>query len=105
VLDVAQSAQGLNSSAHTKTLQPTQESFTKDMGLTKRGWRELKRLLKGYTNGQEPTIHERGGEVPFIGIWKTSCWGYQSRLIHHTGQIGRVTQNWLRALSEENSLN
>jgi hypothetical protein len=29
---------------------------------------ELKRLLKGYENGQEPATHERGGGVPFIGI-------------------------------------
>jgi hypothetical protein len=40
------------------------------MDLTKRGWGELKRLLKGYSNGQEPVTHERGGGVPFIGIWK-----------------------------------
>jgi hypothetical protein len=40
------------------------------MDLTKRGWRELKRMLKGYSNDQEPGIHEREGEVPFIGILK-----------------------------------
>jgi hypothetical protein len=36
------------------------------MNLTKRGWRELKRLSKGYANGQEPAHHESGGGVPFI---------------------------------------
>jgi hypothetical protein len=45
-----------------KTLHPTQESSTKNMDLTKRGWVELKRLLKGYANGQEPATHERGVE-------------------------------------------
>jgi hypothetical protein len=34
--------------------------------------RELKRLLEGYANGQEPAIHERERErvcgKPFIGI-------------------------------------
>jgi hypothetical protein len=51
-----------------KTLHPTQESSTKDLDLTKSGWEELKRLLKGYSNGQEATSHKRGGGVPFIGI-------------------------------------
>jgi hypothetical protein len=36
------------------------------MDLTKRGWRELKRLSKGYENGQELATHESGGGVPFI---------------------------------------
>jgi hypothetical protein len=51
-----------------KTLHPTQESFTKDLDLIKRSWGELKRLLKGYANGKEPTTHEREGRVSFIGI-------------------------------------
>jgi hypothetical protein len=51
-----------------KTLHPTQEYSTKDLDLTKRGWGELKRLLKGYSNGQEPATHERRDEVYFIGI-------------------------------------
>jgi hypothetical protein len=69
MLDAAQGIQGLNSSAHTKkTLHPTQESSTKDLDLTKSGWGELKRLLKCYANGQEPTTHERGARMPFIGI-------------------------------------
>jgi hypothetical protein len=38
------------------------------MDLTKRGWRELKRVLKGYANDQEPATHEREGGVSFIGI-------------------------------------
>jgi hypothetical protein len=37
------------------------------MDLTKRGWEELKRLSKGYANGQELAHHERGGGEPFIG--------------------------------------
>jgi hypothetical protein len=36
------------------------------LDLTKRGWRELKKLSKGYANGQEPALHERGGGEPFI---------------------------------------
>jgi hypothetical protein len=36
------------------------------MDLTKRGWGELKRLSKGYENGQEPATHGSGGGVPFI---------------------------------------
>jgi hypothetical protein len=32
------------------------------LDLTKRDWGELKRLLKGYANGQEPATHERGVE-------------------------------------------
>jgi hypothetical protein len=36
------------------------------LDLTKRGWGELKRLSKGYENGQEPATHESGGGVPFI---------------------------------------
>jgi hypothetical protein len=36
------------------------------LDLTKRGWGELKRLPKGYENGQEPITPESGGEVPFI---------------------------------------
>jgi hypothetical protein len=34
----------------------------------KRGWGELKRLLKGYSNSQEPATHEGRGGVSFIGI-------------------------------------
>jgi hypothetical protein len=34
--------------------------------LTKRGWGELKRLSKGYENGQEAATLESGGGVPFI---------------------------------------
>jgi hypothetical protein len=63
----------------------------------------VERLFKwlGTSNPQE-----RGG-MPFIGIWKTSRWGCQSRPIrpvHHIGQTCRVSLNWLRALTEENSL-
>jgi hypothetical protein len=86
-----------------KTLHPTWESLTNDLDLTKRDWGELKRLLKGYSNGQKLSTHKRGGGVPFIGIWKTSCWGCQSRPVkpvHRTGQTDRVTPNWLRAFSE-----
>jgi hypothetical protein len=36
------------------------------LDLIKRGWGELKRLLKGYENGQEPATPESGGGVPFI---------------------------------------
>jgi hypothetical protein len=36
------------------------------LDLTKRGWEELKRLLKGYENGQELATHESGGGMPFI---------------------------------------
>jgi hypothetical protein len=36
------------------------------LDLIKRGWEELKRLSKGYANGQEPAHHERGGGEPFI---------------------------------------
>jgi hypothetical protein len=56
--------------AHTQISPPTLESSTKDLDLKKSGWGELKRLLKEYANGQEPATHERGGGVPFIGIWK-----------------------------------
>jgi hypothetical protein len=55
--------------------------------------------LNDYENGQELATHERGGGVPFIGNWKTSHWSCQSkpvRLVHHTGQTGRVTPNRLR---------
>jgi hypothetical protein len=38
------------------------------LDLIKSGWGELKRLLKEYSNGQEPATHERGGGVTFIGI-------------------------------------
>jgi hypothetical protein len=36
------------------------------LNLTKRGWGELKRLPKGYENGQEPTTPKSGGGVLFI---------------------------------------
>jgi hypothetical protein len=36
------------------------------LDLTKRGWGELKRLLKGYENDQELATPESGGGVPFI---------------------------------------
>jgi hypothetical protein len=36
------------------------------LDLTKRGWGELKRLSKGYKNGQEPATPENGGGVSFI---------------------------------------
>jgi hypothetical protein len=36
------------------------------LDLIKRGWRGLKRLSKGYADGQEPVHHERGGGEPFI---------------------------------------
>jgi hypothetical protein len=49
-------------------LHPTLESSTKNLDLIKSGWGELKRLLKEYSNGQEPATHERGGGVTFIGI-------------------------------------
>jgi hypothetical protein len=87
-----------------KTLHQTQESSTKDLNLTKKGWGEVKSLLKGYSNGQELATHERRGGVPFIGIWKTGHWGYQSRPIrplHHTGQTSRVSPNWFRALTKK----
>jgi hypothetical protein len=50
------------------TLHSKQESSTKDLDLIKSAWGEFKRLLKEYANDQEPTTHERGGGVPFIGI-------------------------------------
>jgi hypothetical protein len=53
-----------------KSLHPTHESSTKELELTKSGWGELKMLLEGYVNGQEPATHERGSGKPFIGIWK-----------------------------------
>jgi hypothetical protein len=40
------------------------------LDLTNRGWRELKRLSKGYENGQELATHESEGGVPFIEILK-----------------------------------
>jgi hypothetical protein len=36
------------------------------LDLTKRGWGDLKRLSKGYENGQELATPENGGGVPFI---------------------------------------
>jgi hypothetical protein len=36
------------------------------LDLTKRGWGELKRLSKGYENGQELAAPESGGGEPFI---------------------------------------
>jgi hypothetical protein len=45
-----------------KTLHPNQESSTKDFDLAKSGWGELKKLLKGYANGQELATHKRGVE-------------------------------------------
>jgi hypothetical protein len=36
------------------------------LNLTKRGWGELKRLSKGYENGQEPATPESGGGASFI---------------------------------------
>jgi hypothetical protein len=38
------------------------------LDITKRGWGELKRLLKGCVNGQELATHERGGGGPFTGL-------------------------------------
>jgi hypothetical protein len=60
MLDAAQSAQGLNSSAHSTQLKNLPQKTW-----ILRGWGELKRLLKGYSNGQKPATHERGGGVPF----------------------------------------
>jgi hypothetical protein len=60
VLDVAQSAQGLGLVLTIQISPPNSRIFTK------RGWGELKRLSKGYENGQEPATHEGGGGVPFI---------------------------------------
>jgi hypothetical protein len=70
MLDVVQSAQGLNSSAHTQNTPPNSRIFHKGLGSHKERLGELKRLLEGYANGQEPAIHERVGGVSFIGIWK-----------------------------------
>jgi hypothetical protein len=36
------------------------------LDLTKRSWGELKRMSKGYENGQEPATNESGVGVPFI---------------------------------------
>jgi hypothetical protein len=68
MLNVVQSAQGLNSSAHTQNSPPNSRIFYKDLYLTKKDWGEVKRLLKGYSNGQKPAIHERRVVVPFIEI-------------------------------------
>jgi hypothetical protein len=97
MLDTAQSVQGLNSSAHTENSPPNSRIFHKGLGSHKERLGQVKRLLKGDANG-------RGGGVLFIGIWKTSHWSCQSRLVHHTGQTGRVTPNRLRPLTDENSL-
>jgi hypothetical protein len=68
MLDVTQSAQGLNSSAHTQNSPPNLRIFHKGLRSHKERLGELKKLLKDYANGQEPATHERGGGVPFIGI-------------------------------------
>jgi hypothetical protein len=90
MLDTTQSAQDLNSSAHTQNSPPNSRIFHKGLGSHKEGLRDLKRLLKGYTNGQELATHERGGGVLFIGIWKTSHWSCQGRSVKLVGwlQIG-----------------
>jgi hypothetical protein len=85
MFDTTQSAKARTLVLTHKTLHPTQESFIKDLDLTKRGWGELKRLLKGYSNGQKPANHNRGGGVPFIVICKTSHWGYNSRPVRLVG--------------------
>jgi hypothetical protein len=51
-----------------KIHHPNQESSKKDLDITRSDRGELKRLLKGYANGQEPATHKRGSGVPFIGI-------------------------------------
>jgi hypothetical protein len=62
MLDASQSAQGLNLSEHTQNSPPNSKIFHKRLGSHKE-WLggELNRLLKGYSNGQEPATHERGG--------------------------------------------
>jgi hypothetical protein len=68
MLDVAQCAQGWNSSAHTQNSPSNSRIFHKGFGSHKERLGDLKRLLEGYANGQEPATQERGGGVPFIGI-------------------------------------
>jgi hypothetical protein len=78
------------------------------LDLTKRGWGELKRLLKGYENGQELAPHESGGGVLFIENLKNKMLGL-SDLTGWTGPPYRSDRyddpTGLRALSEGNSLN
>jgi hypothetical protein len=57
----------------------------------------LKRLLKSYSNGQKPAIHERGVECLLYEYEKLAA-----GLSEHTGQTGRLTPNMLMALSEGN---
>jgi hypothetical protein len=66
VLDVAQSAQGLGLVLTIQISPPNSRILHLRLGFTKRCWGEIKRLSKGYENGQEPATHESGGGVPFI---------------------------------------
>jgi hypothetical protein len=73
--------------------------------------RELKRLLEGYANGQEPAIHEREREREwetfYRNIEKTSRWNCQSRPVrpvHHISQTGMKAPNRLRLPTEEKTL-
>jgi hypothetical protein len=74
------------------------------LDLTKRGWGELKRLPKGYVNGQEPATPESGGVSAFYRESEELAIGVV-RPVHHTGQTSRVTPTGLRALYEGSSLN
>jgi hypothetical protein len=68
MIDRVQSAQGLNSSAHTQNPPPNSRIFHKRLGSHKERLGELKRMLEGYANGQESATHERGDGTPFIEI-------------------------------------
>jgi hypothetical protein len=90
VLDAAQSAQGLELVLTTQIPPSNLRIFHLRLGSHKERL-GFKRLLKSYASGQKQATHERGGGVPFIGIWKTSRWSYQIRPVYHIGQTGWVT--------------
>jgi hypothetical protein len=85
MIDLDQSAQGLNSSAHTQNSPPNSRILHEGHGSHKerlgRAQDVIKRLFKqlGTNNPQEK------GWNAFIGIWKTSHWGYHSRPVRPVG--------------------
>jgi hypothetical protein len=72
MLDATQSAQGLNSNAHTKNSPPNIIIFHKGIGSHKE-WmeraQEAVEILYKWLETSNPQEKGEGG-VPFIGIWK-----------------------------------